>query len=104
VRIRSGAVALASVAVAVPAFVAAQTALPEGVVKRPDGTVVAPAPEPERGRPEWWRRESAAEAAERERHHLESELHRQQRIDQSRRERAAAQSNPARQVAPAQGR
>jgi hypothetical protein len=89
----------------VPAFVLAQRTVPEGVVKRPDGTVVAPAAEPNPGdRVEWWRRESDAVAVDRERNRLEAESARQQRVEQSRREREAALANPARQVAPTQNR
>jgi hypothetical protein len=95
-------VAAAAVAMA-PAWSFAQTALPEGAVKRPDGSVVyPPAPTDTGSRTDWWQRESEARAAERERNRLDAEAARQQRAEQILREREASQSSPARQIPPSQ--
>jgi len=88
---------------AVPAAPAAKSALPEAAVKRPDGSVVYPSSEPVSGsRSDWWRQETDARAAERERYHLEAESARQQRSEQILRDREASQSSPARQIPPSQ--
>jgi len=94
----------AAVAVAmVPDTLRAQGAMPEGAVKRPDGSVVyPPTPSTTGSRLDWWQRETDARAAERERYHLEAEAARQQRTEQILRDREASQTNPARQIPPSQ--
>ena len=83
--------------------VRAPDAMPEGAVKRPDGSVVyPPAPSDSGSRRDWWQRETDARAAERERYHLEAEAARQQRAEQILRDREASQSSPARQIPPSQ--
>jgi hypothetical protein len=66
-------------------------------VRRPDGTVVHPQPFVQRA-PSISTTDSRAD--ERERMRQQAQQAAEERIDQSRREREAATSNPARQIAP----
>ena len=95
-RSRISKVALAGAFVASAAF--GQTTIPEQApVKRPDGTVVHPQVPVQRA-PSISTTDGRAD--ERERTRQQTQQAAEERIDQSRREREAANERPARQVAP----
>jgi hypothetical protein len=82
----------------------AQTLPEQVVVKRPDGTIVAPSAASSDGNTSWWLRESSTRADERERARLDAQSGAESRVDQSRREREAARASPARNTPPTAGR
>ena len=75
---------------------------PEAVpVRRPDGSVVYPAaPDTRKRPPSVTSGESVYRAEERERTRQEAQRSASERVDQSRREREAASTSPARQIVP----